>query len=173
MLKKMKSSKKRARLLENFSAKYPEILSDLNSNSYDLFQTIARVLELDDISYNALSNKSLEFRGNGGLKIDMNFKDGGFDYVAMVGSIMSFKLAGVEPHYLAYSIFEAFGDMVISVLGQLKREFKIDNFILMGDMFENSVLFSRILSKFQISKPYFSKEIALDYKLKVKNEKLK
>jgi hypothetical protein len=32
----------------------------------------------------------------------------------------------------------------------------------MGDLFANSVLFSRILSKFQISTPYFSDRIALD-----------
>ena len=45
---------------------------------------------------------------------------------------------------------------------KLKKAFQIDTFIMMGDMFENSVLYSRILNKFQLQKPYFSMNIALD-----------
>jgi metallophosphoesterase superfamily enzyme len=52
--------------------------------------------------------------------------------------------------------------MTISTLNQIKKKFKIDNIIMMGDMFENSVLYSRILSKYQLANPYFSKAIALD-----------
>ena len=153
----------RRRLLENFTARFPETGVKLSeSMELGLFETLATVLDLEEATFEALSDKALEFHGNGGLKIDMSFTDEGFDYAAMIGSVMSFRLAGTEPHYLAYSIFEAYGDMVVSVLGQLKREFKIDTFLLMGDLFANSVLFSRILSKFQISKPYFSYRIALD-----------
>ena len=92
----------------------------------------------------------------------MNFNDDGFDFVSFFGSIMSFKLANTDTHYLAYSVFEAFGDMSITTLNQLKTKFKIDNFIIMGDMFDNSVLYSRILSKFGANKPFFSKYYALD-----------
>ncbi|ADV45351.1 hypothetical protein [Nitratifractor salsuginis] len=153
----------RRRLLENFTKTFPHEAHALSeAMEGDLFDAICVVMGLEERSFEALSDLSLEFHGNGGLKIDMNFEEEGFDYAAMLGSIMSFRIAGVEPHYLAYSIFEAFGDMTVSVLGQLKREFKIDTFLLMGDLFENSVLFSRILSKFQISKPYFSSRIALD-----------
>ncbi|WP_201353260.1 hydrogenase [Hydrogenimonas urashimensis] len=162
-LKTMLTDKTRCRLLENFTERYPdesEILSGMKTN--DLFEAIMAVMGQEDGSFAALNDLALEFHGNGGLKIDMNFGENGFDYAAMLGSIMSFRLAGAEPHYLAYSIFEAFGDMTISVLGQLKREFKIDKFLLMGDFFESTVLFSRVLSKFQISKPYFSTRIALD-----------
>ncbi len=70
-----------------------------------------------------------------------------------------------ENHHLAYSIFEAYGDMTISTLNQLKQKFKIDNFILFGDIFSNTILFNRVLSKFTISKPYFSRSIALDRNL--------
>ena len=65
-------------------------------------------------------------------------------------------------HYLAYSIFEAFADMSITTLNQLKSKFKCENFVMMGDMFQNSVLYSRILSKFQLSNPYFSKSFAIN-----------
>ncbi len=163
LLEDMSQDDKRSRLLNNFKNKFPQVSQKLDAN-LDLFKTIATILEIDEPSFETLSDKSLEFHGNGGLKIDMNFSEDGFDYPAMIGSIISFKLADVEPHYLAYSIFEAYGDMVVSVFSQLKKEFKLDKFILFGDIFSNSVVYSRILSKFQISKPYFSKEIALDFK---------
>lgn len=154
---------KKSKLLINFENKYPTLLATLKQNlSYNLYETLAILLELEDISFYGLSDKSLEFRGNGGLKIDTYFNDEGFDYLSFMGSVMSFKLAGTDDSYLAYSIFEAFGDMIISNCNQLKSTFNIENFIMMGDMFENNILYSRILSKFQLSNPYFSKDIAFD-----------
>jgi hydrogenase maturation factor HypF (carbamoyltransferase family) len=161
-LANMQNDEIRSRLLANFQAKFPNILKILETQELNIFEAISAILELDKMSFEALSMKSLEFRGNGGLKIDMNFTDERFDYEAMLGSIMSFKLANVDNFYLAYSIFEAYGDMAVSTLSQLKQKFKIDNFILFGDIFSNGVLFSRVLSKFTLSTPYFSRNFALD-----------
>jgi hypothetical protein len=152
----------RNKLIKNFANKYPEKYEDLKSNDYDIYGTLCVILDLNVKSFESLSDKALEFHGNGGLKIDMNFKDGGFDYSSLIGSVISFKLAEVDTHYLAYSIFEAYGDMAIATLNQLKTKFKITNFVMMGDMFENSIIYSRILSKFQLSNPFFSKDIAFD-----------
>jgi len=163
VLELMAKDKNKSRLLPNFSQKFPQIMQELSENeNYGLFETIATVLELQEKSFESVSDKSLEFHGNGGLKIDANFSDEGFDYVSFLGSIMSFKLANTDEHYLAYSIFEALGDMAIQTLLQLKVRFKVENVVMMGDMFENSVLYSRILSKFTTSNPYFSKGFALD-----------
>jgi len=162
VLEEMSNDEVRGKLLANFANKYPLIIENLKSNDYDIYGTLCSILELDEKNFESLSDKSFEFHGNGGLKIDMNFKDGGFDYSSLIGSVISFKLADVDTHYLAYSVFEAYGDMVISTLNQLKTKFKINNFVMMGDMFENSILYSRILSKFQLSNPHFSKSIAFD-----------
>lgn len=163
VLELMSKDENKSRLLLNFEKKFPDIMQELRQNDeYGIFETIATILELKDKSFESVSDKSLEFHGNGGLKIDAAFSDEGFDYVSFIGSIMSFKLADTDEHYLAYSIFEALGDMAISTLNQLKTKFKIDKFVMMGDMFENSVLYSRILSKFQLNNPYFSKGFALD-----------
>ncbi|MBN2825060.1 MAG: hydrogenase [Campylobacterales bacterium] len=170
------ASAKRTKLLENFGEKYPAIVEQLGippqerwneekklNSEMGLFETIATILELEPQNYTALSDASYQFRGNGGLKIDTHFnEEGDFDYANLMGSIMSFRLAGVDTHYLAYSIFEALGDMGIEVMNQLKTKFKINHFIMMGNLFGNSVLYSRILSKFQLSSPYFSKAFALD-----------
>ena len=162
LINDMKNDDRKSILLENFSKKYPKIIEQLETNDYNLFETLSVILELDELSFDALSDKALEFRGNGGLKIDMNFTEDSFDYASLIGSVMSFKLAATEDHYLAYSIFEAYGDMAISIMNQLNKRFRIDNYIMLGDMFENSILYSRILSKFAIQKPYFSKDFALD-----------
>ncbi|EDZ61492.1 hydrogenase related protein HydE [Sulfurimonas gotlandica GD1] len=163
VLELMSKDENKSKLLPNFEKKFPSVMKELRENDeYGLFETISSILELKEKNFESVSDKSLEFHGNGGLKIDANYGDEGFDYVSFIGSIMSFKLADTDEHYLAYSIFEALGDMAISTLGQLKTKFKIDKFVMMGDMFENSVLYSRILSKFQLSNPYFSKGFALD-----------
>jgi len=163
VLELMAKDTNKSRLLPNFALKYPHIMQELAEHeAYDAFETIAAILELKEKSFEAVSDKSLEFYGNGGLKIDANFSEQGFDYVSFLGSIMSFKLANTEEHYLAYSIFEALGDMAIQTLLQLKIRFKTEPIVMMGDMFENSVLYSRILSKFATSNPYFSKGFALD-----------
>ncbi|MEA2029968.1 MAG: hydrogenase, partial [Campylobacterota bacterium] len=163
VLETFKSNEKRSKLLENFKEQYPQLLEPIIENEGGLFETISAILELDQKSFESLNDKSYEFRGNGGLKIDTHFsEDGDFDYADFIGSIMSFKLAGVDTHYLAYSIFEALADMAISVCNQLKTKFKIEHFIMMGNLFGNSILYSRVLSKFQLANPYFSPSIALD-----------
>jgi len=159
----MKNDETRAKLLNNFYNKFPEIEEELSKKQeLGLFETICLLLDIKEKSFDALCNKSFEFRGNGGLKIDMHFVAEGFDYPSLIGSIMSFRLAGADTHYIAYSIFEAYGDMAISTMNQLKEKFKCENIIMQGDMFANSVLYSRILSKYQLSNPYFAKAIALD-----------
>jgi hypothetical protein len=163
LLENFQNDTKRSKLYTNFQSKYPDVVKELESNlDLGLFETISVILELKEKGFEALSDKGYEFRGNGGLKIDTNYVSEGFDYDSFIGSIISFKLADVDTHYLAYSIFEALGDMAINTLNQLKEKFKITDIIMMGDMFSNSVLYSRILSKYQLSNPYFSKAIALD-----------
>ncbi len=169
VLKAMQNDPIKQKLLTNFETKYPTIMQTLNENSdADLFSVLAIILQIDpktlqfNDSFDVVSDKSFEFHGNGGLKIDTFFDEQNFDYVSFIGSIMSFKLAGAQDHYIAYSIFEALADMSITVMNQLKTKFKIEQFIMMGNMFSNSVLYSRILSKFQLSNPFFSKMYALD-----------
>lgn len=163
VLADMKRSTTKHKMLLNFEKKYPQIIEELRLHpEYSMFEALSVILELNNRSFEAVSDKALEFRGNGGLKIDTNFTETGFDYVSFIGSLMSFKLANTDDHYLAYSAFEALGDMSVTTLNQLKTRFKCENFVMMGSMFENSILYSRILSKFALSHPYFSKSFALD-----------
>lgn len=159
----MLSDNIKSKLFNNFEAKFPEVSQKLKlQNNLNIYETICTILELESLGFESLSDTASLFRGNGGLKIDIFFNEAGIDYPSLLGSIISFKLAGTDANYLAYSIMESFADMTISNLNQLKNKFKIDNFVMLGDMFQNSVMYSRILSKFQLSNPYFSSSIALD-----------
>ena len=160
-LKKMQEDEIRSKLLANFSKKYPEILERMQSEDLGFYETLSLLLDVKEKGFNGLSEKALLFRGNGGLKVDIFFDDEGVDYPALLGSMMSFKLAGADDYYIAYSFFEAVADTAITTLTQLKTKFAVPNSVMMGDMFSNSVLFSRILSKYSLSNPYFSKVTAL------------
>ncbi|QOG12596.1 hydrogenase [Arcobacter sp. FWKO B] len=158
----LRNDENKSKLITNFEAKFPHIIEALNqSNTTDFFEAIAIILELENGSFDEVSDTSCGFRGNGGLKLDTNFADGGMDYSSFLSTLMSFKLADTPDIYLAYSVYESIADMVISILSQLKDRYKIEHFIMMGDMLENSVVYSRILSKFAMSNPYFSKEIGI------------
>ena len=151
---------KRAKLIDNFNEKFPNILNTDMTN-FTLFEVIATILDLEP-TFEALSDKSLEFRGNGGVKIDTKYKNDLFDYGAFIGSIISFRLAGTPTHYIAYSVFESLADFFIIIYQESKSKIKVDDFIIFGDMFSNNVLYSRILSKMSVKKPYFSQMFALD-----------
>jgi hypothetical protein len=158
----MKEDEIRAKLLHNFQNQFASIYDKLADGNYDLFETLSIILDVKEIGFNGLSEKALEFRGNGGLKIDINYDGESVDYSALLGSVISFRLAGADDFYIAYSVFEAIADTAIATLNQLKNKFDIKDSIMLGDMFANSVLYSRILSKYQLANPYFSKDIAFD-----------
>ncbi|MGM0623918.1 MAG: hydrogenase [Campylobacterota bacterium] len=148
-------------LLENFKEQFPQAYEKFaNLQSSDIFEAIAVILELEG-GYEAVSDKALEYRGNGGVKLDTKLIESGLDHMNFLATLISFKLAGTSCAHSAYSVFEAFADLGMSVLNQLKQKVEIDNFVLFGQMFENSVFYSRIKSKFAMNNPYFAKSIGL------------
>ena len=164
LLARMETDEVRRKLLRNFSAAYPHRYERLQRiDESDFFGALGVVLGLEQDGFEPLSDLALGFRGNGGLKIDAFLDDKGFDFVPFMGSVMSYVLAGAESVHIAYSIFEALADVTITTLEQLKQRFEIDQYVLLGDLFENSIMTSRILSKFQMADYVFPRTVALDY----------
>ncbi len=159
------ASEAKSRLVENFKTAFPAVSSRLatlqGAESDALFRAIAAIMELDG-GYEAVHDASLGFVGNGGVKVDVRYAEGGFDYHALLASLMSFRLAGVETPLLAFSLFESLGDLVTETLTQLKTRFKTNEFILFGDMLANAALFSRIKKNFGHENPHISTRFALD-----------
>jgi len=161
VFKEFEKDEIRNKLLNNFKNKFSKIYDEITTKELSFFEVIAKIIEIEG-DFEEVSDKSLEFLGNGGLKIDFGFEDEKFDYVSLLGSLMSFKLAGVENHYLAYSFFEGLGDFSINIANQLKNKFKIKEITFFGEMLSNNVLYSRILSKSGLNSPYFAQLIAFD-----------
>ena len=159
------ASTAKGRLVENFKEHFPEIFAALLSIQKDegisLFTVIAAVMGMKG-DYETVHDASLGFVGNGGVKIDVKYNAGGFDYDALLASLMSFRLAGVETPLLAFSLFESLGDLVTDTLTQLKTRFKTSETILFGGMLANAALFSRIKKNYGHQTPRISSRFALD-----------
>lgn len=159
------SSDAKGRLTANFKEAFPRIAARLaalqEQEGAELFDIVAAVLELPD-GYESVHDASLGFLGNGGVKVDVNYKEGTFDYASLIASLMSFKLAGIETPLLAHSLFESLGDLVTDTLTQLKERFKTGEFILYGSLLGNTALFSRIQKNFGHANPRISSRYPLD-----------
>jgi hypothetical protein len=148
-------------LLNNYKDKFESSYERfVNLETQNLFEAIAAILDMKG-GYEQVSEKALEYRGNGGVKLDTKLVSGGLDTMNFLASVISFKLAGTSTAHIAYSVFESLADLGISVMQQLKQKTEIEHFILYGGMFENSVFYSRIKSKFAMNNPYFAKSIGL------------
>lgn len=157
----MKNDEIRTVLLKNFEAKFHDAYFDfIQMDSNDIFKAIAAILELKG-GYEAVSEKALEYRGSGGVKLDVKIANESFDTMNFLASIISFKLAGTTTAHIAYSVFESLADLGIDIMNQLKQRHEVQNFIVYGELFESSVFYSRIKSKFAMNNPYFAKAIGL------------
>ncbi len=159
------------KLVQNFFKKFPEIyqrLQKLSTNqNYKEVSSITAVLNIasiligahpyNDVSYFEepylyLQNESLDFIGNQGLMIDyfLEEKNGIFylDWIKMLQSVISYKIAGVDNKMLAFSIFEGLGDWFIKETETISNKIKIKNIVLAGDFFSNQVLTGRIVKHF-------------------------
>lgn len=155
----------RSRLVENFNKAFPgrfEALQQLAGKpDATLFDAVGAVMGIEG-GFAGVSDASLGFAGNGGLKIDVRFKEGNFDYLSFLASIISFRVAGVEKGLLAYSLFESLGDLVTETLTQLKSRLQCSEVVLFGDMMTNTPLYSRILRNTGKAAPHISNRFPLD-----------
>ena len=147
------------RLVENFRAKYPALYERLDnlSGEVDLFKVTAILLELENESFDGISQMALSFLGKGGMQIDTKIEDNRFNDYAFLASIMSFKLSGAEQPILCYSIYESFGDYIADIVTQLMDKTKAPTLTLSGATFANQSLWGRIQRSLALKKPLLNK----------------
>jgi len=151
------------RLVNNFKNKFPKIYEELNSaTNMDIFEAVATILELKDKNLEAISAKALEFYGKGGIAIDMKLKDNKFDNYAMIASILSYKVAGVDSAMLSYSLYESFGEYIGDIITQLVNSLNTRKIALSGQTFANQALYSALNKRIGIYKPLFNKSLPID-----------
>jgi len=147
------------RLVENFRAKFPALYERLDnlSGEVDLFKVTAILLELENESFDGISEMALSFLGKGGMQIDTKVKDNRFNDYAFLASLMSFKLSGAEQAILCYSIYESFGDYIADIATQLLAKTKAPTLTLSGTTFANQSLWGRIQRNLALKKPLLNK----------------
>ncbi len=147
------------RLVENFRAKFPALYERLDnlSGEVDLFKVTAILLELENESFDGISEMALSFLGKGGMQIDTKVQDNRFNDYAFLASLMSFKLSGAEQAILCYSIYESFGDYIADIVTQLLAKTKAPALTLSGTTFANQSLWGRIQRNLALKKPLLNK----------------
>ncbi len=157
-------SEARKRLIANFEAKFPEIFKKMKGVRVgeNPFDVLALLLEAGS-GFEGVSNRSLGFIGNGGLKLDMNLQSNtAFDYASLFASAMSYKIAGVEDGLIAFSIFESIVDLLSSILSDAKENLGTTETFLLGDMLSNQVYLSRIEQQLTYFEPKITKQFPVD-----------
>ena len=145
------------RLVHNIEKRMPQVYEKLkrveHKKQVKLFEMVALLLELDDISMRGVTKEAMKFIGKGGIQIDMRIADNRFDNVAFLSSIISYQLAGVSSTILAYSIFESLGDYFCEILQELKAKTQAVDIVLCGTHFANQSLFSRMQRNLKMNPP--------------------
>jgi len=149
------------RLVTNLKEKLPQVYERLvnlqERDDVKLFEAVAIVLDLDDLSMKGVVKEAMKFVGKGGIQIDTHVTDNRFDNTAFLASIISYQLAGVSSSIISYSIFESFGDYFYDIIQELLSKTKSTEVVICGDDFANQSLFSRIQRNFKMNPPYMNK----------------
>lgn len=159
-----------ARLITNFSKKFPNILETEVSNNTNGFESIinmcAKVLSISNAK--EFEDIALSTNLSSGIQIDMKLVnlDGVnyLDYRRIVQSIMAYKMADVDNVTLIYSFYESLSEFICNYVNEIAKETKAKDVVFCGNMFANSILLSKTTKT--LSKNYniiLPKEYPLDY----------
>ena len=159
-----------ARLIGNYSKKFPSVLEGevpLNTNGFEsIINMCAKVLGIN--SSKEFEDMALNTSMTSGIQIDMKLVniDGinYLDYRKIVQSIMAYKMADVDNITLVYSFYESISEFICNYVNEIAKETKAKDIVLCGNMFANSIIFSK--TNKTLSKSYniiLPKEYSLDY----------
>ncbi len=153
------------RLIVNLQKQRPEVYARLEAlqekQNANLFEAVAIILDIEEKNYRGLSKVAMRFTGKGGILVDTQVVDNKFNYTALIASIISYTLAGVDDTILAYSFFESFGDYFSDIMFQIQSKTKAEHFIICGESFGNQSLFSRIERNFKQNPPKMNKSLPI------------
>ncbi len=150
-------------MVQNYKTKFQEVYSILEQieGEADIFTIASIIIGLKEHSLDAISKEALNFYGKGGIAIDTKIEDERFDNFAFLASIISYKIADVEPSMICYSIYESFGDYIGEIVNQISSSVKTKTVALSGETFANQALFARIQKRMGLYKPHFNKTLPI------------
>ncbi|OCL92524.1 hypothetical protein [Arcobacter porcinus] len=168
----IKKDTKGERLLKNYKNKFEDIYNkalnteiDFSDKTFLSYFKIAKIILNfeDDIILNA-TNSLLEK----GPRIDYKLFDNKevfnrkFDYLPLLKSAMSFKLAGVDEQTISLGFIESLAHFIANEVDNLHGNYELEGVSLSGDMFSN-IRFNQLVEK-SITKNfkiYYNKEFVI------------
>ncbi len=161
-----KSSEEAKRLIDRWREKFPQFSGEISSQSYQekssitaVFNVISYLLGIFnkepsyfDQPYQALLKEALSFEAKRGLRIDYFLEeiDEEFylDWRKIIHSTLSFKLADTDNKMLAFSVIEGFKEWIEKEGSSILYKLKLNNVVIVGDIFTNPVLIGKLLPHF-------------------------
>ncbi len=152
------------RLVENFSAQFPEIVQRIKSaspkqNSGNLsnwiamagfFSALGGEFDLPAL-HEAVLRGAQGFLGSKGPRIDFVLRRGEsgnieLDYLRVLRSCMSFKLAGIDDETLSFGIIDSYAEFFGKLIGDMSENFALHSVVLSGSMMIQKPFLSRLVS---------------------------
>lgn len=152
------------RLVANVEKNRPglyAVLKRIEAEKLPLFEALSAIIGLEEMGFEALDNEALKFMGKGGTQVDTTFKDTRFDPYVLIASLVSYKMANVEPAMLSYSLFESMGDYFVDILTQLQTKSKAVHVVLCGEKIAQSSLYSRVTEKMKRPAPLVNRSFPI------------
>jgi len=138
------------RMVENLQRSRPELyalLQQIETGRMGFFDAVAAVIGTEKPGFDGVDSEALKFMGKGGTQVDTVLGDSRFNPYACIASLISYKMAGVEPVMLAYSLFESLGDYFVDILTQLIGKTRAEHVVLCGAGMAQASLYGRITQK--------------------------
>ncbi len=132
------------KVVARFKERYPDRFEAFMRQK-GFLDKAAVLMDLDLARFNKLA---LEFGGKGGVSVDCQIFEEGFDYSSFYASMMSFILADTSPKLLAYSVYESLGEFMSQQAVEVLRKTKAEAIALAGRHCTNSAFMSRFVRNY-------------------------
>ncbi len=144
------------KLCKNFEKYCPElylysqkvIQSKKTKNIFNFLDSIALILGFESV-YRLFANANTYVRDKGpriDYKIIKNEKNElKLDYILVLKSAMSFKIAGVDDATLCYGILDSLGEFLGNLIGDIGINFHAKSVFIFGSLLGEKILFDKIL----------------------------
>mgnify|MGYP007022658101 CR=1 FL=1 len=176
----LKKDETGAKLVKSYSSKFPHLYDsikdlkfvDLKDNIFSLWTIASLVLGFDknvQTSGNKLIQNALEFKPEKGPRIDYYKKDkekvldNMFEFVRLIKSGMSFKLAGVDDNTISFGYIESFSHFIAREVESANEELKLEAVSLSGSLFGTSLVTSLVEKELEKNfKLYYNKDFPIE-----------
>ncbi|RDU74039.1 hypothetical protein CQA57_03580 [Helicobacter anseris] len=145
-------------LIKNFSKNFPELaqrVQDFDSESkkskniFDFLAVVAFILGYSDDFSSIIIDNARKYVRDKGPRIDFKLarnedKTLTLEYIKILRSSMSFRLAGVDEATLSYGILDSMSEFFCNFIQDLSTNFALDRVLVFGDALKEKMILDRI-----------------------------